>query len=41
MQTIGMGTFENVLRTLDTSALSPEVFAHKFYVPGIGPIAEQ
>jgi len=38
--TIPIGTFENVLRTLDLS-IDRSTFAHKFFAPGVGTIAEQ
>ena len=33
------GSFDNVLRILDSSALFPQ-FGHKSYAPGIGPVQE-
>ena len=36
------GSFSNnVLRTRDTTALEPDTYAHKYYAPGVGPIAER
>jgi hypothetical protein len=39
-QSVPFGTFEGVLRTRDTTALEPDVLAHKFYAAGIGAILE-
>lgn len=38
--TTPLGTFEDIVRILDVS-LDTEVFAHKYYAPGIGVIAER
>lgn len=35
---IGLGRFEHVLRTLDTTALEPDIAELKSYAPGIGQI---
>jgi hypothetical protein len=37
---VPFGTFENVLKTYDFSALDPDLQEHKFYAPGIGLIKE-
>lgn len=39
--TVPVGTFDDVLRTLDTTVLEPDAVEHKFYAPGLGRIAEQ
>ena len=39
--TIGNGSFEGVLKTLDSSVLNPDGAEFKFYAPGVGEIAEQ
>ena len=38
---IGLGAFEGVLQTLDTTALEPEVAEYKYYAPGVGLVLEQ
>jgi hypothetical protein len=38
--TIPFGSFENVVQTLDTTPLEPDVREHKFYAPGVGLIQE-
>ncbi|MCP5364636.1 MAG: hypothetical protein H6905_05325 [Hyphomicrobiales bacterium] len=35
---IGFGDFENVIKTIDTSALEPDVGGFKYFAPGIGEI---
>ncbi len=37
---IGLGDYENVLKTRDFTNLEPDVFAFKYYAPGIGQILE-
>jgi hypothetical protein len=39
--TIDKGSFEGVLKVLDSSALHPDGAEFKFYAPGVGEIAEQ
>jgi len=39
--TVPVGTFDDVLRTLDTTVLEPDAVEHKFYAPGLGRIMEQ
>jgi Ca2+-binding RTX toxin-like protein len=36
--TTGLGTFDQVLKTRDFTALEPDQFEHKYYAPGIGQI---
>ncbi|TCO51602.1 hypothetical protein EV646_101593 [Kribbella antiqua] len=38
--TVPYGTFHHALRTLETTALEPEVVDTKYYVKGIGQVAE-
>ncbi len=38
--TVPFGSFDGVLKTLDTTALEPGVQEHKYYAPGIGVIKE-
>ncbi|MEW5987343.1 MAG: hypothetical protein AB1791_11970 [Chloroflexota bacterium] len=38
--TVPVGSFENVLQTLDTTPLEPDVQEHKFYAPGVGVVKE-
>jgi len=38
--TVPLGTFHNALRTLETTALEPGVVDTKYYVRGIGQVAE-
>jgi hypothetical protein len=40
MQTVPFGTFSDVLRIRETTALDQTALAHKFYAPGIGTILE-
>ena len=35
---IGLGTFENVLKTKDFTVLDPDVFEFKYYAPGMGQL---
>ena len=35
---IGLGTFENVLKTKDFTVLAPDVFEFKYYAPGVGQL---
>jgi membrane-associated phospholipid phosphatase len=35
---VPFGSFDNVLKTKDTSALEPTVLEHKYYARGIGPV---
>ena len=35
------GSFENLLKTADTTALEPDLIEHKYYAPGIGLVYEQ
>jgi len=35
---IGLGTFDNVLKTRDFTVLAPDVYEFKYYAPGIGQI---
>lgn len=37
----GMGVFDGVLKTLDTTALEPDVAEFKYYVPGKGLVLEE
>jgi hypothetical protein len=37
---IPFGSFENVVQTLDTTPLEPDMREHKFYAPGVGLIQE-
>lgn len=39
-RTIGIGTFANVIRILEGTALEPEVRGFKFFAPGVGLILE-
>jgi hypothetical protein len=39
--TVPAGTFEGCLKTKDSSALDPSVFAYKYYCPGIGIALEE
>jgi hypothetical protein len=36
--TVPFGTFDDVLKTKDTTPLEPSVLEHKFYARGIGPV---
>ena len=36
--TLGDARFENVLRTLETTALEPDVLDFKYYAPGVGQV---
>ncbi|MFG1623501.1 hypothetical protein [Kribbella sp. NPDC049227] len=38
--TIPLGTFRHALRTAETTALEPDVLDNKYYVKGIGQVAE-
>jgi hypothetical protein len=38
--TVPFRTFRNALRTVETTALEPDVVDNKYYVRGIGPVAE-
>jgi hypothetical protein len=38
--TVPFGSFENVVKTFDSSSLDPDIQSHKFYAPGIGTIKE-
>lgn len=38
--TVPAGTFRNVVRTEDTTAVEPDHLANKFYAPGLGSIRE-
>jgi hypothetical protein len=38
---IGLGTFDDVVRTRDWTPLEPDVVEHKFYAPGVGLVLEQ
>ena len=35
------GSFENLLKTADTTALEPDLIEHKYYAPGIGMVYDQ
>ena len=39
--TVPYGTFKNCLETRETTALEPNVVDHKYYVKGIGQVAEE
>ncbi len=36
--TVPFGTFENCLKTLDTTSLEPDVREHKYYARNVGPV---
>jgi hypothetical protein len=38
---IGLGAFDGVLQTLDTTALEPDVAEYKYYAPGVGLVLEE
>jgi hypothetical protein len=38
---IGLGAFEGVLQTLDTTALEPDQAEYKYYAPGVGLVLEE
>jgi hypothetical protein len=38
---IGLGAFDGVLQTLDTTALEPDQAEYKYYAPGVGLVLEQ
>ena len=38
--TVPFGTFRHALRTEETTALEPDVLDNKYYVRGIGQVAE-
>jgi hypothetical protein len=40
-KSVPFGDFDNVLHTLEWSALEPKVVEEKFYAPGVGLLAEQ
>lgn len=35
------GSFENLLKTADTTALEPDLIEHKYYLPGVGLVYDQ
>ena len=39
--TIGLGEFDGVLKTLDTTALEPDLAEFKYYAPGVGQVLEE
>src|SRR5215470_10872990 len=39
--TVPYGTFQNCIKTKETTDLEPDVIGYKFYAPGIGQVAEQ
>ena len=39
--TVPYGSFENLLKTADTTALEPDLIEHKYYAAGIGLVFEQ
>jgi hypothetical protein len=39
--TVPYGAFEGCLETRETTALEPSVVDHKYYVKGIGQVAEE
>jgi hypothetical protein len=39
--TIGLGGFDGVLKTLDTTALEPDLAEFKYYAPGVGQVLEE
>jgi hypothetical protein len=39
--TIGLGEFDGVLQTLDTTALEPDMAEYKYYAPGVGQVLEE
>ena len=39
--TVPAGTFKNCLQTEETTALEPGVLNHKYYVKGLGQVAEE
>ena len=38
---IGLGEFNGVLQTLDTTALEPDMAEYKYYAPGVGLVLEE
>jgi hypothetical protein len=38
---IGLGAFDGVLQTLDTTALEPDQAEYKYYAPGVGLVLEE
>jgi hypothetical protein len=38
---IGLGEFNGVLQTLDTTALEPDLAEYKYYAPGVGLVLEE
>lgn len=39
--TVPYGSFEDVLKTRDFTALEPDKVEHKFYAPGVGSVLEK
>jgi hypothetical protein len=39
--TVPAGTFENVLKTKDTTPLEPDVVEEKYYAPNVGPVLSE
>jgi hypothetical protein len=37
---VPVGTFENALKTEDTTPLQPDIVEHKFYARGVGPVVK-
>ena len=40
-RTVPCGTYDSLLKTKDFSPLEPDVFAYKYYAPGIGVVLEE
>ena len=39
--TVPAGTFENCLKTEDTTPLEPDAVEHKYYAKGVGPVLNE